>query len=168
MLYSALKYQSPVVIRYPRGCGIGVEVPDKPKFIEIGSSEILSKGIDVAFFAIGAMVDNCIKASQLLAARGINASVINARFVKPLDEKIINDISKQTKKLITVEDNILAGGFGSAILEYINDNNMFDVRVLRLGLPDKFIEQGKRQELLDNYNLSVEKIVEKAIEFLKD
>ena len=85
-----------------------------------------------------------------------------------LDEKIINDISKQTKKLITVEDNILAGGFGSAILEYINDNNMFDVRVLRLGLPDKFIEQGKRQELLDNYNLSVEKIVEKAIEFLKD
>mgnify|MGYP003588835872 CR=1 FL=1 len=168
MLYSALEYKAPVVIRYPRGCGIGIELAEKPKFITNGSSEILLQGNDIAFFAIGAMVDNCLKASKILADKGIKATVVNSRFVKPLDGNLINNITNDIKKIITVEDNSLTGGYGSAVLEYLNDNNKFDIKVLRLGLPDKFIEQGKRQELLSAYNLTAEKIAQRAEEFFKD
>ncbi|MDF2569827.1 MAG: dxs 2 [Sporomusa sp.] len=167
MLYTATEINGPVAIRYPRGNGLGVEL--KPEFtkIELGKSEELRPGKDVVFLAVGTMVETCHSAARLLVEKGIAASVINARFIKPLDEQAIRQLARDVGIIITVEDNVLAGGFGSAVLEYINSQNLNWVKVLRLGLPDKYIEHGPRNYLLTKYGLDMQGIATSVETFVR-
>ncbi len=124
MLYTATLYKKgPIAMRYPRGNALGVEI--KPmKQIPIGKGEIIEKGTDAAILAIGNMVDTGLKARAALALEGIDAEVINARFVKPLDSELLKDVFSRHKKVITLEDNVITGGFGSAVLEFMNQQNI--------------------------------------------
>lgn len=167
MLYTASKLTGPVAIRYPRGSGLGVPLTGPLTQVPIGKAEEVIKADDVVFIAIGTMVDTCINASRILEQRGIKAGVVNARFVKPLDETLIRTLARDVRLIVTVEDNILAGGFGSAVLEYINNQSMQWVKLLRLGLPDKFIEHGKRSELLRQYSLDSEGVAESVLSFVQ-
>ena len=167
MLYTAFHVNGPVVIRYPRGNGLGVSIDQPFQQLVIGSAESLKVGNDIVFLATGAMVEPCQRASQLLEVQGIQAGVVNARFIKPLDEQMIRGLSRDVGIIVTVEDNILAGGFGSAVLEYINEQNFNWVKVLRLGFPDEFIEHGKREKLLAKYKLTAEGIAAEVSCFIK-
>ncbi len=167
MILTATKMNGPVALRYPRGSGLGVPI-DKPcSQLAIGAAEQLRRGNDVVFFAAGVMVQPCCQASELLELQGIRAGVVNARFIKPLDEQMLRLLSRDVGIIVTVEDNILAGGFGSAVLEFINEQNLYGVKVLRLGFPDQFIEHGKRNQLLEKYGLDGEGIATKVSSFMK-
>jgi 1-deoxy-D-xylulose-5-phosphate synthase len=147
MLYTAVIHcDGPVAVRYPRGSALGVKL--KPGFekIEIGKSETLMEGEDVALLALGSMVNYASKAAALLKEEEISAEVINMRFVKPLDEQKLNEIASRFTKIVTLEENNLPGGFGSAVVEYLNDND-YKNDVLRIGIPDKFIDHGAQSEL---------------------
>lgn len=167
MLYTATELNSPVAIRYPRGSGVGVELQPEYTKLEIGKAENLSSGKDVVLLAVGAMVNPCQKAAAFLADKGIVAGVVNSRFVKPLDGELIRQIARNTGIIVTVEDNVITGGFGSAVLEYINSQNLNWVKVLRLGLPDKFIEHGPRSYLLNKYSLNDQGIADSIEIFLR-
>lgn len=167
MLYTATIAQAPVAIRYPRGSGSGVPLDECLTEIPIGTAEILSSGKDIMFLAVGAMVEQCQEARLRLAAIGIQAGVVNARFIKPLDEKTIRELVREVGILVTVEDNVVAGGFGSAVLEYINAQQFNWVKVLRLGLPDQFIEHGTRMDLLKQNGLTGEEISKQVMVFMK-
>jgi len=167
MLTTSVTGDGPVAIRYPRGSGLGVSMEEPLRTMEIGKAEELRSGQNVALLAIGAMVDPCMKASDLLANRGIKAGVVNARFVKPLDEELLRKLAREIGIIVTVEDNILAGGFGSAVLEYINNQNMHWVKVLRIGFPDQFIEHGARNELLARYGMTAEGIADTVGAYLQ-
>ncbi|MEN6412551.1 MAG: 1-deoxy-D-xylulose-5-phosphate synthase [Veillonellales bacterium] len=167
MLFTAVGMNGPVAIRYPRGSGVGVSTAEPMHKLAIGTAEELKQGKDVVFFAVGAMVQSCLTASELLAQQGIEAGVVNARFVKPLDEQMLRNLARDGSVMITVEDNVLAGGFGSAVMEYINSQQYSWVKLLRLGLPDQFIEHGKRAELLQKYQLDAVGIADRTIAFLR-
>ncbi|WP_425061150.1 1-deoxy-D-xylulose-5-phosphate synthase [Sporomusa carbonis] len=167
MLYTATQLAAPVVIRYPRGSGLGVELKHEFNTLETGKAEELLSGKDLVFVAIGAMVEYCRNAAAILDARGMSAGVVNARFVKPLDGQIIRQLARDTGIIVTVEDNVLAGGFGSAVLEFINSQNLNWVKVLRLGLPDKYIEHGPRSYLLSQYGLDAQGIAASAEAFIR-
>ncbi len=167
MLYTAISLSGPVAIRYPRGCGLGVDIAEPFRKLEIGRAEELRPGKDVALVASGAMAAPCLAASDLLARHGIRAGVVNARFVKPLDEQLIRRLARDVGVIVTVEDNLLAGGFGSAALEYINAENLNWVKVFRIGLPDKFIEHGSRPQLLAKYGLTGEGIAAVVAQYMQ-
>ena len=167
MLYTAVQVDGPVAIRYPRGSGLGVSTDEPLRLIEIGQAEELRTGKDLVLLAAGAMVAPCLAASELLAEQGIEAWVVNARFVKPLDEQLIRRLARSVGVVVTVEDNILAGGFGAAVLEYINSQNLNWVKHLRLGLPDSFIEQGNRAELLALHGLDEAGIAATVAAYIK-
>lgn len=167
MLFTAVSMQGPVAIRYPRGSGVGVSTEEPMHKLAIGAAEELKQGKDVVFFAAGAMVQSCLAASELLEKQGIEAGVVNARFIKPLDEQILRKLARDVGVIITVEDNVLAGGFGSAVMEYINGQQFNWVKLLRMGLPDQFIEHGKRTELLQKYQLDAAGIANSAVSFLR-
>ncbi|SDD36602.1 1-deoxy-D-xylulose-5-phosphate synthase [Sporomusa acidovorans DSM 3132] len=167
MLYSATEMNAPVAIRYPRGSGVGVNLQSEFTKLEIGKSEILHAGKDVVLFAVGAMVEPCRQAAELLADKEIAAGVVNSRFIKPLDGTMIRQAARDTGIIVTVEDNVVAGGFGSAVLEYINSQNLNWVKILRLGLPDKFIEHGPRSYLLHKYALDAQGIANNVETFIR-
>jgi len=153
MLYTATLYRKgPIALRYPRGNALGVEI--KPfSQIPIGKGEIIEKGSDAAIIAIGDMVDVGMKTRALLAKDNIDIEVVNARFVKPLDGELLRDIFSRHKKVITLEDNVITGGFGSAVLEFMNQNKINDVDLLVHGLPDKYVEHGTPDELFRDLKL---------------
>lgn len=165
MMTTAVQTNAPVAIRYPRGSGIGADITKEPEMLPIGKAEELIHEGAIALFAIGAMVDPCLQAAGLLAQKGIPCRVINARYLKPLDGEMIRRLARETGTIVTVEDNSLAGGFGSAVLEYIHTNNLNWVKVLRIGWPDQFIEQGSRSELLTKYGMTPEGIAESVLSF---
>lgn len=147
MLYTAVKYgKGPIALRYPRGNALGVELKDGFELIEIGKAEKLTDGKDVAILALGSMVDYALKAADRLSLDGINCEVVNMRFAKPLDTNLLDDIAERHSKIITVEENSLPGGFGSAVVEYFIDNN-YKNDILRIGLPDHFVDHGTQEEL---------------------
>ncbi len=147
MLYTSTLYKKgPIAIRYPRGNGFGLEISPFEK-MEIGKGEIVEKGNDVAILAIGNMVDMALKARRALAEENIDAEVVNMRFVKPLDRELLKDVFARHKKILTIEDNVIIGGFGSAVLEFMNQNKINDVEILLHGLPDRFIDHGTPDEL---------------------
>ena len=147
MLYTAVKYKAgPIALRYPRGNGSGVQLKDGFDLIEIGKSELLKEGKDVALLAVGTMVNYSMNAAAILENDGISCEVINMRFIKPLDYKRLDDTAKKFSKIITLEENALIGGFGSGVLEYFAEKN-YKADVLRIGLPDHFIEHGTQPEL---------------------
>lgn len=167
MLYTALKCDGPVAIRYPRGSGCGVSVDEPLLCLEIGKGEELKPAANLTLLACGAMVAPCLEASRLLASQGITAGVVNARFLKPLDEKLIRRLAREVGAIVTVEDNILAGGFGSAVMEFLNSNNFNRVKLLRLGIPDEFVEHGTRAELMAQYGLDSTGIAAAALNYLQ-
>lgn len=147
MLYTAVKFEGgPVALRYPRGAGLGVELKNHFDLLEIGKSERLREGKDVALLAVGTMVNYSLQASSILENAGINCEVINMRFVKPIDSEALDDISSRFSKIVTLEENSLSGGFGSSVSEYFTDHN-YKSDILRIGLPDEFIEHGSQAEL---------------------
>ena len=165
MLYTATLYKKgPIAMRYPRGNALGVETGDFEK-LEIGKSETVRAGSDIALLAIGNMVNYCEEAAEILNKKGIEAEVINARFVKPLDRVMLNDVLTRFTKVITLEDNTILGGFGSAVAEFAVQHG-FKTDILLHGLPDKFIEHGKPEELYEDLKLDGKGIADVAFEFL--
>lgn len=163
MLYSAIHYDKLVALRYPRGRGPGHALVSDYALIPYGKAEVLRQGTDATIVAIGAMVEPSLVAADRLAEQGISAGVINARFAKPLDTETI--LAAADKPLITVEENVLAGGFGSAVLEAANDAGL-TARILRIGLPDHFVAHGDTGRLRDDNGLSPEKIAARIAAFL--
>lgn len=167
MLYTSVNHPGPSAIRYPRGTGVGVEIRSQARLLEIGKGEILLDGDDVAIITIGSMVYPSIEAASLLKKSGIDAAVINARFVKPLDEEMLLNIAGKYGNIITVEDGALVGGFGSAVLELLECQGVSGVRVKRIGIPDRFIEHGSIRELHRIYGLDAAGIAGQILSFVK-
>ncbi|MFZ1321349.1 MAG: 1-deoxy-D-xylulose-5-phosphate synthase [Ignavibacteria bacterium] len=165
MLYTATKYKrGPVAIRYPRGNALGVKKGEF-ELMEIGKGEIVKKGKDVAILAIGNMVKNSLDSEKYLEEYGINAEIINARFVKPLDRELMYDVFKRFDKIITIEDNTIVGGFGSAVAEFAAENNLKS-DILIHGIPDRFIDHAKPEELHEDLRIDAKGIAEVVKEFL--
>ena len=162
MLYTAVHMDSPTAIRYPRGAGLGVPISEGFREIEIGKAEILLEGDDVALLAVGTMVDAAKKAAALLGEKGVRASVVNMRFVKPIDTAAADAAAKKNRLIVTLEENALPGGFGSAVAEYMADAG-HRTPLLRIGVPDRFVPQGARAKLLEACGLLPEQIAEKIM-----
>ena len=158
MLYTAIEYkEGPITLRYPRGSALGVPLKKGFDLIEIGKSERLRDGEDVALLAVGSMVDYAIQAADILKDQGIACEIINMRFVKPLDYKLLDVIAEKHSKIVTLEENTLMGGFGSGVLEYFAEKS-YKNDVLRIGLPDHFIEHGTQGELHKHLEIDPESI----------
>jgi 1-deoxy-D-xylulose-5-phosphate synthase len=153
MLQTAIEHDGPTVVRYPRGVGYGVPLDQVFSVLPIGRGEVLRDGMDGVILALGTMVHPALSAAEMLAAEGIRLSVVNARFVKPLDRDLILSLAAKTGVLVTVEENVLQGGFGTAVMELLEEEGLEDVRVLRLGFPDAYVEQGEQSELRSTYGL---------------
>jgi 1-deoxy-D-xylulose-5-phosphate synthase len=165
MLKTAIALNLPSVIRYPRGHGEGVPLDAEVRVIPVGKGVVLKQGQEVVLLAIGSMVHPCLKAASLIEKEGIPCGVVNMRFVKPMDTALLHQLRAQTLTFVTVEENVLAGGFGSAVMEAFEGT---DTRILRLGIPDRFIEHGPQNTLRDMVGLSPEKIARSTLEFLKN
>jgi 1-deoxy-D-xylulose-5-phosphate synthase len=161
MMYTAMLHDGPAAIRYPRGTGPGVPVKARPQAVAIGKAEVLRDGYDVAVFALGAMMAEGERLAEMLEAQGLIVALIDPRFAKPVDSDCINRYGQRCGLLITLEDHVLAGGFGSAVLECVNDLEL-TVPVVRVGWPDAFIEHGKVESLRAKYGLTAEAAMEKA------
>jgi 1-deoxy-D-xylulose-5-phosphate synthase len=164
LLYTALKSEHPMAIRYPRNSGLGVPLDTVLHPIPIGKGEILRHGEDVAILAIGATVAPALEAAQEVASYGIEATVVNARFVKPLDSKLITDLASRIKRMVTVEENAITGGFGSTVNNLIQQSGRSDVRVKIMGIPDEFVEQGTQAILRAKYSLDAKGIAQQVLE----
>lgn len=167
MLKTAVYSGQPMSLRYPRGAGYGVPLDLELKCLEIGKGEQLLDGDDLTIVAIGATVYPALQAAEGLKKKGIAAGVVNARFVKPLDKELILGAARRTGRVMTVEENALQGGFGSAVLELLYDNDLQSVKVRRLGLPDRYIEQGSQAQLRKDVGIDAEGITAAALEFMK-
>lgn len=166
MLKSAFSFGLPSSIRYPRGSVYGVKTDKELRELEIGKGEILRDGEDVGIVAIGSTVYPALIAAQELEKEGIKAAVINARFVKPLDADLIIEMAGKTGKIITVEENVLQGGFGSAVLEMLEERGISGIKIKRLGIPDKFVEHGNQDALRKRYGIDKDGIVKAVRELL--
>ena len=165
MLYTALQHNGPVAIRYPRGKGIGVPMDPEYRTLPIGKAEILQEGNDLQILAIGNMVHPSLNAAAALAKEGLSVGVVNCRFVKPLDQGLV-DIVVPSGRVLVVEENIRQGGFGGAILEFFNDMGPKNISVKRIGLPDKFVEHGPQDILRAKYGLDSAGIIKEARDLL--
>jgi 1-deoxy-D-xylulose-5-phosphate synthase len=167
MLKTALELNSPVAMRYPRGAGYGVTLDKEIKSLPIGKGELLREGTDLTIVAIGSTVMPAVKAAEELAGYGIQAAVVNARFIKPLDANLILGQARATGRIVTVEENVLQGGFGSAVLELLQDNGMSQVKVKRIGIPDQYIEQGTQAQLRKDVGIDAEGIIKTVQAFMQ-
>ncbi len=166
MLYTAVAHPGPIAVRYPRGKGIGVAFSSTLQKVPIGQAEVLREGEDLLILALGASVYPTLAAAEKLEAHGVSATVVNARFVKPLDENLILTLAAKHGRVLTVEENILAGGFGSAVLELLADRGLA-VAVKRLGIPDIFVEHGAPAILRQKYGLDADGILQGALAALE-
>lgn len=165
MLATAIAIEGPAAVRYPRGAGLGVPLTDSLETLPVGKAEVLQEAGDIAFLAVGTMVEKAKEAAAILKEEGIEAAVVNMRFIKPLDTERIDEMARTKRLLITAEENVLAGGFGSAVAEYLADHGI-EVPLLRFGIPDRFIEQGTRRELLSLCGLQPDEMAERIRERL--
>ena len=173
MLYTMLEHVGPAAMRYPRGNGVGADIQREPELLEIGKGEILRDGGEIAIVAYGAMVHPSLAAAEKLANKDhIETTVVNARFVKPLDAPLLLVLARTKRLIVTVEEAYLAGGFGSAVLELLEENGLQDkVRVVRMGIPDRLITHGDAKLLLAKYGLDADGIynrVKESIEVLDE
>jgi 1-deoxy-D-xylulose-5-phosphate synthase len=168
MLYTASQFDGPIALRYPRGEGVGVALDSTPRSLPIGKAEMMIEGKDVAILAIGDRVHTAIQAASYLGKQGIKAAVVNARFVKPLDEDMLRKLCREIGLIVTVEDHVVAGGFGSAVGEFILSNGWSHVKLLQIGLPDHYIEHGSRALLLEKFGLTADKIAERTARFVRE
>lgn len=175
MILTAIEHEGPAALRYPRGNGVGVDISQSPQKIEIGKAEILRDGGstgEVAILAYGSMVYQSLEAAKNLSKDGIETTVINARFVKPLDSELILALAASNRVIVTVEEAYLAGGFGSAVMELLEENGMLDsLKVVRMGVPDRIVTHGDAKLLLAKYGLDADGIynkVKETIEILEE
>ena len=165
MLATAIAIEGPAAVRYPRGAGLGVPLTDSLETLPVGKAEVLQEEGTIAFLAVGTMVEKAKEAAAILKEEGIEAAVVNMRFIKPLDTELLGEMARTKKLLITAEENVLAGGFGSAVAEYLADHGI-EVPLLRFGIPDRFIEQGTRRELLSLCDLQPDEMAKRICERL--
>ena len=168
MLKTAVKCGRPAAIRYPRGEGYNIDISSPTKELPFGKAEILKDGNALLILAIGVTVYPAMDAAKRLEKIGINAAVVNCRFAKPLDEDLIISFAKKTGKVMTVEENALDGGFGSAVLELLEKNGLSGCSVKRIGVPDEFVEHGSQKELRRLYCLDADGIEKTAMDMTKD
>ena len=166
LLKTAFESKAPFVLRYPRGAGFGVALDEELKKLPIGKGRWMKKGKDGTILAIGNRVHPAVEAATLLKERGVDCGVIDMRFVKPLDTHLIDEALKISLRLFTVEDNMLAGGFGSAVAEYLADQKS-SVQLTRLGIGDEFVEHGKSALLYDQLGISAQKIADTILQQTK-
>ncbi|MBM9605881.1 1-deoxy-D-xylulose-5-phosphate synthase [Desulfopila inferna] len=167
MLYTAVQHGGPTAVRYPRGSGFGVELVESLERLEIGKGELLHEGDDILLLPVGNRVYTALEAVKGLQKVGIQAAVINPRFIKPLDGDLICDWAAKTKKVLTIEDNCRQGGFGSSVLELFSRRGLYDIKTCLLAHPDLFIEHGPQEILLKNNSLDTTAIIRAAIKLMK-
>ncbi len=161
MMFTALQHNGPSAIRYPRGVGPGTPVKETPQALEIGKAEVLHDGSDVAIFSLGGLLPEAERLATMLRKEGHSIAVINARFAKPVDHECIARYANRCSLLVTFEDHVLAGGFGSAVLESLAEQRI-ETPVVRIGWPDQFIEHGKVESLRAKYGLTAEAALERV------
>lgn len=166
LLKTAFDANAPFVLRYPRGAGFGVTMDPEPKTLPVGKGRLLKAGKDVTILAIGNRVHPALAAAEELEKQGISTAVADMRFVKPLDTELIDNALKTCPRLVSVEDGVLAGGFGAAVAEYLTDKQA-DFKLLRLGIGDEFVEHGKVAQLYDKVGISTGEIVSHIKQWLK-
>jgi 1-deoxy-D-xylulose-5-phosphate synthase len=166
MMYTAMLHDGPSAIRYPRGVGPGAKIKAHPLALPIGKAELIADGDDVAVFGLGALLPMAEELSAKLDHEGYSAAVINPRFAKPLDRDLLEAYAKRVSAIVTFEDHVLMGGFGSVVLEALSEMGL-NVPVVRIGWPDRFIEHGKVDQLRARYGVSVEAAMEKLAPYLK-
>ena len=167
MMFTALRCNCPVAVRYPRGKGEGVPLDDELAELPIGRAEVISEGADINIIAVGNTVSPSLKAAESLKAKGYSVGVTNARFIKPVDRDAILKLASGCRRLMTVEENVLAGGFGSLVLEVLDEAGVTGVAVRRLGVPDIYVEQGTQAQIRRRLGLDAQGIEEAALEFVK-
>jgi 1-deoxy-D-xylulose-5-phosphate synthase len=165
LLFTALHHDGPFAVRYPRGTGPGVAVKDRPKLLDIGKAEVLKHGKDVAIFALGDLIPLAQQTAEEMEKAGYSVAVINARWCKPLDAGTLEFFARSAELIITFEDHVLKGGFGSAVLEELSDRGL-RTPVVRIGWPDQFVEHGKVPLLRERYGISVKSALERSSAFL--
>lgn len=165
MLHTCVQHNGPAAIRYPRGNGFGIDISETPRLLDVGKSEILREGNDVAILALGTMAYAAMGAAELLDKVDVDSTVVNARWVKPLDSEMILSLAAKHNLIVTVEEAYLAGGFGSAVLELLEEHDMQDkVKVVRMGIPDRIVTHGDAKLLLAKYGLDADGIYMKVKE----
>ena len=161
MLRFAVRMETPVAIRYPRGTAYD-EFQEYRAPIAFGKSEAIYEEDSIALVSVGHMFENAVKAREIIKDTGYNWSLVNARFVKPLDEEMIVELAKDHRLIVTIEENVASGGFGDRVLEVVNKNRL-DVKVLNITLPDDYIEHGSVKALREEVLLDPESIAKRAI-----
>jgi 1-deoxy-D-xylulose-5-phosphate synthase len=167
MIKTAVEHPGPSAMRYPRGSGCGVPMDQELKTLKIGRAELIKDGNEAAIIAIGNMVCPSIEAAKRLADEGISVAVVNARFVKPLDEEMIIAFARKTGRIVTVEEHALFGGFGSAVLECLDARGILGIKTRRIGLPDAYIEHGAQKVLRQKYGLDTDGIYASVRDFVE-
>jgi 1-deoxy-D-xylulose-5-phosphate synthase len=162
MLTTSLAHKGPIAVRYPRGDVEGVKIEKRDIPLPIGKGEVLQKGNDVLILAIGRSVSEALAAHSTLAKKGISATVVNCRFVKPLDADLIGALAGEIPRIITVEENVRQGGFGSAVLECLSDQGVMGFHLQCIGIPDTFVEHGPQKILRSKYGIDASSIVDTA------
>ncbi len=169
MLATAIAHDGPIALRYPRGTGVGVSIDTEFPTLPIGKAEVLGSGDDVLLLAVGRCVQDAVTAGRLLKKEGVEATVVNCRFIKPLDADLICHLAGKIQAVVTVEENVLQGGFGSAILECLSDNGILPrCRIHRIGIPDLFVEHGPQDTLRAKYGIDAPSIVEAVKRLLSE
>ncbi|WP_173916194.1 1-deoxy-D-xylulose-5-phosphate synthase [Halobacillus sp. Marseille-Q1614] len=159
MVHTAVHYNDgPIALRYPRGNGIGIKMDEQLSPISIGSWEVLKEGLDAVILTFGTTISLALKASERLGKEGYSVRVVNARYIKPMDEAMLHDIMKENLPILTIEEAVLQGGFGSSVLEFKSDYS-YTSAVKRLGIPDRFIEHGSVDKLLEEVGLTEENVI---------
>jgi len=162
MVYTAIQYDDgPIAMRFPRGNGLGVPMDKQLKKIPIGTWEVLREGTDAAILTFGTTIPMALQAAERLANEGISVQVVNARFIKPLDEAMLHTLLQQNMPLLTIEEAVLQGGFGSAVIEFAHDHGYHGAIIDRMGIPDRFIEHGGVSQLLEEIGLTTEHVMER-------
>ena len=167
MLATALAHDGPIAFRYPRGTAEGVEIDEDIRTMEIGKAKVLAAGDDVLLLAIGRTVNAALSAAETLRSEGIACTVVDCRFLKPLDAEQIGELAARIPRIVTVEENVLQGGFGSAVLESLNDLGITGVALKRLGIPDQFVEHGPQGLLRAKYGIDSATIAHSAREMIR-
>jgi len=162
MLATSFAHKGPIAVRYPRGDVEGVKIEKRDIPVPIGKGEVLQKGDDILILAIGRSVSEALTACVTLAEKGISATVVNCRFVKPLDADLIGALAREIPRIITVEENVRQGGFGSAVLECLCDQGITGFRLQCIGIPDTFVEHGSQKILRSKYGIDASSIVNAA------
>ena len=163
LIYTAYRHKGPFAIRIARGAATGIPLDDELRELPLGRGSIIREGRDVVIFGLGKTTHAAVEAADQLAERGIACGVVNPRFVKPLDVGLILDAAKRTRRIVTVEENVLAGGFGSAVLEAISAAGLEDISVHRIGMPDSFVEHGTAADQRHRLQLDAEGIAEQIL-----